>query len=365
VARTLPGTPPTWFDEGVVGSAIRLRFTLADQDGARQMVRASLPDVHGEALLLCGGERARACRLTEETFAWLSREVRRGRETVTLGRLQLVLRHHFLEELDPAGRRRRRARAAARALEATRAVIGRGPADDVSAFVRDLPQLARAVVVLRHVDRMLLPDVAAALRMPEGTVAEIEALVRDALGPVGGVPALRGALSMDPPPIALTGRVLAPLIDAVSPSYLVAPASSVPLFVGDEIDRSGDAGARRGGRAFGTAPVRRVPGLVVALLILAALAGITAGRQLLGTDRRPAPPPPATTVPAPVTMPLPAPEAQLPPASVSAPTPSPFVGPAGSAPAAKCSEPEPESVSRQETAPGPLSRQPRGACPAP
>jgi hypothetical protein len=226
-------------------------------------------------------------------------------------------------------------------------VIARAPVDDVGAFLRELPQLARAVVVLRHVDRMLLPDVAAALRLPEGTVAEIDALVRDALGPVGGVPALRGALSADPPPIALTGRVLAPLIDAVSPSYLVAPASTVPLLdVDDDAGRSARHAVRRA-RAFGAEPTRRVPGVVVALAILAALAAITAGRQLLGgAERTPPPQPPATTVPAPVTVPVPAVELQ--PVSVSAPaTPSPLVAPA----AEVCAEP--------------VSPQRPGACPAP
>jgi hypothetical protein len=274
LARTLPGRPQTWFD-GVVAAGNRLRFTLADQDGARQMVRASLPDVHGEALLLCGGERSQALRLTEATFAWLGPEIRRGRETVTLGRLQVVLRHHFLEELHPSGRRRRRARAAARALEATRAAIAPRQAVDVGTLLGDLPQLARAVAVLRHVDLLLLPDVAAALRMPEPIVAEIDALVREALAPLGGIPALRAELSAGPPPLALAGRVLAPLIEAVSPSYLAAPLPPTPGLIGDP-DVGIGARARRG--------QRHLPGWAVALAIVAGLAAISAARQVAGSD---------------------------------------------------------------------------------
>jgi hypothetical protein len=83
----------------------------------------------------------------------------------------------------------------------------------------------------------------------------------------------------------------------------------------------------RRARAFGAEPSRRVPGVVVALVIVAALAALTAGRQLLGTERPPAPPP-ATTVPAPAPVTVPVPVVELQPVSVSAPaTPSPLRAP--------------------------------------
>jgi hypothetical protein len=278
---------------GGVAAGNRLRFTLVDQDGARQMVRASLPDVHGEALLLCGGQRAEAIRLTEQTFAWLGREIRGGRETVTLGRLLLVLRHHFLEDLPLAGRRRRRARAAVQAIAATRVVVERDPAADAAELLSALPQLARAVAVLLHVDRMLLPDVAAALRLPEETVAEIDELVLRALQPVGGIAALRAAVTAGPPPLALTGRVLAPLIDAVNPVYLAPVASAAWWAPITELDDRPAAQER---------PSRRSTGLLVALAIVGVLAAATAARQLAAQDPPPATPaPPAPQAPAPCT----------------------------------------------------------------
>jgi hypothetical protein len=140
---------------------------------------------------------------------------------------------------------------------------------------------------------------------------EIDALVRQALVPLGGVHALRAALSTGPPPpVALAGRVLAPLIDAVSPSYLSAPAATLP---GPRIDP--DLGS-----APAAARPRRIPGIVVALAIVGGLAAVTAGRQLVASDPQPLPPPmppPCTTVP--TGAPLPA-IATLPPLSPQPPT---------------------------------------------
>jgi hypothetical protein len=276
-----------------VAGGNRLRFRVADQDGARQMVRASLPDVLGEAMLLCGGEAVQATRLTEQTFAWLGREVRGGRETVTLGRLLLVLRHHFLEELHPAGRRRRRVRAAERALGETRRVILAGGYADAGELLAALPQLARAVPVLRHVDRMLAPDVAAALRVPDETAEEIDRVVLEALEPLGGLPALRAAVSSGPPPVALAGRVVARLVEALTPTYVAPLTASGPAFVGGfEVPTEAPRDSRR------------VPGLAVALAIIGALAAITAGRHL-ATDEPPPAPAPCTTAPRPLGATLP------------------------------------------------------------
>ncbi len=290
----------------------RLRFTLADQDGARQMVRASLPDVLGEALLLCGGEPVQAARLTEQTFAWLGREVRGGRETITIGRLQLVLRHHFLEELHPAGRRRRRVRAAERALAETRAVVAASGYDNAAELLTRLPQLARAVAVLSHVDRMLPPDVAAALRVPDATAEEIDRVVLEALAPIGGVPALRAAVSSGPPPVALAGRVVARLVEALTPTYIVPLAASGPRLVGE---LEAPAGAEP--------TSRRVPGIVVALAIVGVLAAVSAGRQLATKEPSPPAPPPCTTLAA-----APPASATLPPLSPLPVSPPPAACPA-------------------------------------
>jgi hypothetical protein len=168
--------------------------------------------------------------------------------------------------------------------------------------------------VLRHVDRLLLPDVAAALRMPEPVVVEIDALVRQALVPLGGVPALRAALATGPPPpVALAGRVLAPLIDAVSPSYLAAPAATLP---GPRPDPELGAGTPE-------ARPRRIPGVVVALAIVGGLAVVTAGRQLVESDPPPLPPPvppPCTTVAVGASGPV---IATLPPLSLQPPAACP------------------------------------------
>jgi hypothetical protein len=147
--------------------------------------------------------------------------------------------------------------------------------------------------VLRHVDRMLAPDVAAALRVPDETAEEIDRVVLEALEPLGGLPALRAAVSSGPPPVALAGRVVARLVEALTPTYVAPLTASGPAFVGGfEVPTEAPRDSRR------------VPGLAVALAIIGALAAITAGRHL-ATDEPPPAPAPCTTAPRPLGATLP------------------------------------------------------------
>jgi len=117
-------------------------------------------EVYRYASRLVGGDRARAQDLVQETYLTLVRQVRGGRtEPVDIGWAITTCRSRFLDQL-------RRAQTFERAR---RRMFQREhfPADDSSSAATEalsrLSDVQRAVVVLRFIDDMSVPEVAAAI----------------------------------------------------------------------------------------------------------------------------------------------------------------------------------------------------------
>jgi RNA polymerase sigma-70 factor (ECF subfamily) len=123
--------------------------------------RAHLPTVYGYLLRLCAGDRAEAEDLTQDVWFALVEELRRGHiERADPRWLISVARSRFVDRV----RRERLGR-----LKLT--LLPRGPGGDVepaSGQVLDrlaqLQPLHRVVLVLRYVEDLPVPQVAAAIR---------------------------------------------------------------------------------------------------------------------------------------------------------------------------------------------------------
>lgn len=123
--------------------------------------RATLPDVYGYLLRLCAGDRALAEDLTQDVWIALVDELRRGRsERADVRWLITVARSRYI---DFARRERRRA-AKLELLRRDGTVDDEEPSGaDVLACLGELPPLHRAVLVMRYVDGLGVPEIAAAL----------------------------------------------------------------------------------------------------------------------------------------------------------------------------------------------------------
>jgi RNA polymerase sigma-70 factor (ECF subfamily) len=122
--------------------------------------RAHLADVYGYLLRLCAGDRAQAEDLTQDVWLALVEELRQGRtERADIRWLITVARSRFID----AARRERRRQSK---LELIRRAQGREQeptSSDVLERLDQLQPLHRAVLVLRYVDDLPVPDVAAAI----------------------------------------------------------------------------------------------------------------------------------------------------------------------------------------------------------
>jgi len=117
-------------------------------------------EVYRYASRLVGGDRGRAEDLVQETYLTLVRQVRGGRtEPVDIGWAITTCRSRFLDQL-------RRAQTFERTR---RRMFQREPhaADDTSSAATEalsrLSDVQRAVLVLRFIDEMSVPEVAAAI----------------------------------------------------------------------------------------------------------------------------------------------------------------------------------------------------------
>jgi RNA polymerase sigma-70 factor (ECF subfamily) len=129
-------------------------------DAFSTFYRAHLPEVYGYLLRLCAGDKARAEDLTQDVWVALVEELRRGHnERADVRWLIAVARSKFLD----LARRERRA-------WSKLALIQRDEQTDVEPTgmvvlgrLAELQPLHRAVLVLRYVDGLSVPEVAEAI----------------------------------------------------------------------------------------------------------------------------------------------------------------------------------------------------------
>lgn len=124
----------------------------------------ALPHIYGYFLHRCGGRVAAAEELTQETFVAAVAELRRGtRVTRTLPWLYGIARHKLLDHY------RRNARDAQRLATGAPRDLGGSTLDEETARGHAIQALARvapaqrAALVLRHMDGLSVPEVAAEL----------------------------------------------------------------------------------------------------------------------------------------------------------------------------------------------------------
>ncbi|MEO6318325.1 MAG: sigma-70 family RNA polymerase sigma factor [Acidimicrobiales bacterium] len=122
--------------------------------------RTHLPDVYGYLLRLCAGDRAQAEDLTQDVWVALVEELRRGRtERVDIRWLITVARSRFID----AARRDRRRQSKLELLRREHTDDDEPTSSDVLDQLDQLQPLHRAVLVLRYVDDLSVPDVAIAI----------------------------------------------------------------------------------------------------------------------------------------------------------------------------------------------------------
>jgi len=151
---------------------------LAEPDGFAAFYGDALPRVYGFCVARCGGDRGVAEELTQETFVAAVGAIRAGRKIeAPLPWLFGIARHKLLDHY------RREARAAAAdpvSWDAWRETEGADVREDGAVFgaapwaqegwrertlaaLAALPAAQRQALVLRHLDGMAVPEVAAAL----------------------------------------------------------------------------------------------------------------------------------------------------------------------------------------------------------
>lgn len=123
--------------------------------------RANLPAVYGYLFRLCAGDRELAEDLTQDTWMALAREVRRGRsECADIRWLMTVARSRFLDH----ARRKRRAGRTLALVSSNDEYTDPPTRHEVLAGLSSLEPMHRLVLMLRYVDDMPVPTVAASIR---------------------------------------------------------------------------------------------------------------------------------------------------------------------------------------------------------
>lgn len=123
--------------------------------------RATLPEVYGYVLRLCAGDRSQAEDLTQDVWLALVRELRLGRsERADIRWLISVARTRFID----FARREQRRESKLQMLRWSEASVAEleielGEAEVINGLA-NLQPLHRAVLVLRYVDGLTVPEVA-------------------------------------------------------------------------------------------------------------------------------------------------------------------------------------------------------------
>jgi RNA polymerase sigma-70 factor (ECF subfamily) len=155
---TISGSP---FVGGVVevGRTSPSEVVMAP-DAFGAFYRAHLPEVYGYLLRLCAGDTAQAEDLTQDVWVALVEELRRGHiERADVRWLITVARSRFLD----LARRERRGWSKLALIQRDDRTDTEPTGTDVLGRLAELQPLHRAVLVLRYVDRLPVPEVAAAI----------------------------------------------------------------------------------------------------------------------------------------------------------------------------------------------------------
>jgi RNA polymerase sigma-70 factor, ECF subfamily len=132
-----------------------------EADGFRRFYDAALPRVYGYLLHRSGGSISVAEDLTQETFLAAVRELRRGRRIdAPMPWIYGIARHKLLDHY------RRQERSARITVSESETMLAEPPAevdDRALAALAAVPPAQRIALVLRHVDGLSVPEVAAAL----------------------------------------------------------------------------------------------------------------------------------------------------------------------------------------------------------
>jgi RNA polymerase sigma-70 factor (ECF subfamily) len=122
--------------------------------------RTHLSDVYGYLLRLCAGDRALAEDLTQDVWLSLVEELRRGRlERADIRWLITVARSRFID----AARRERRRQSRLQLLRREQPADIEPTGGEVLDRLDQLLPMHRAVLVLRYVDALSVPEVATAI----------------------------------------------------------------------------------------------------------------------------------------------------------------------------------------------------------
>lgn len=158
VGATIPGRFDRWTDVGASGTLPGAGAETSE--GFAAFYRTHLPDVYGYLLRLCAGDRALAEDLTQDVWLALVEELRRGRsERADIRWLITVARSRFV---DAARRERRRESKLELIRRAQPSDIEPSGSDVLDRLDRLLP-MHRAVLVLRYVDGLSVPEIATAI----------------------------------------------------------------------------------------------------------------------------------------------------------------------------------------------------------
>ena len=122
--------------------------------------RTHLPDVYGYLLRLCAGDRSQAEDLTQDVWVALVEELRQGRtERADVRWLITVARSRFID----AARRERRRQSKLELIRREQPRDEEPSSGEVLDRLDRLQPLHRAVLVLRYVDDLSVPAVAATI----------------------------------------------------------------------------------------------------------------------------------------------------------------------------------------------------------
>jgi RNA polymerase sigma-70 factor (ECF subfamily) len=139
-----------------VGGALPDEVVMSP-DAFGAFYRAHLPDVYGYLLRLCAGDKAQAEDLTQDVWVALVEELRRGHtDRADVRWLIAVARSRFLDH----ARRERRGLAKLALIRRDDPADVEPRSDEVLDRLAGLQPLHRAVLVLRYVDGLPVPQVA-------------------------------------------------------------------------------------------------------------------------------------------------------------------------------------------------------------
>jgi len=137
---------------------------LRSSDSFSRFYRAHLPAVYGYLFRLCAGDRDLAEDLTQDTWMALAREVRRGRdECADIRWLMRVARSRFLDHARHEQRTSRMLSLVSSRQEHSDADPDPPDRQEVLAGLASLEPMHRLVLMLRYVDDLPVPSVAAGI----------------------------------------------------------------------------------------------------------------------------------------------------------------------------------------------------------